>query len=403
MPEAPDAWADIIQLVELSRPSEVGTFGAPSAPFPPPRRSRRMALRFLLLVVLPTTVAGAYFAALAADRYVAEARFLIRTPNAPSATPGQSLSIESGPKGLGTDDSFAVRDFLLSRDAMRLALDRAGLRPAWERGGRDPLWKFPGPLTGRSDEDLFRLYQSLVSVNYESSTGLTVLRVQAFDPEDARRVAATLLAGGEALLNRLNDRARSDAVRVAEAEVARSQERARQAQNAVTAFRRREAVIDPTQLSQTVLATIGALSLQRVEAAAQIDMTAQTSPNSPQIPPLRSRMRALQHQIDHERATLAGGENSFAPRIAEYERLTLERDFAEKSFVSALSLLQTARLDAERQLAYLVRVVEPRAADDAAYPRRVLWTGLVMLSGLAVFWMFRPPPPASCRQMFRGA
>jgi capsular polysaccharide transport system permease protein len=399
MPEAPDAWADVIQIAELSRPSRVGARATP-LPLPAPRRFWRMAARFLLLVVLPTTLAGTYFTMVAAERYVTEARFLVRKPNAPAPTPGMDLSLAEGPKGIGSDDAYAVRDFLLSRDAMQLVLDKAGLRADLTLGAHDPLWRFPGPLTGRSDEDLYRLYQSLVSVDYESSTGLTTLRVQAFNPEDAQRIAATLMTGGEALLNRLNDRARSDALRVAETEVARSRDRARQALAAVTAFRRREAVVDPTQLAQTVLSTIGALSLQLVEASTQLDMTQQSSPNSPQLAPLRSRIRALQRQIDHERGTLAGGDHSYAPRIAEYERLSLEREFAEKSFISALSLQEMAQLDASRQQDYLERVVTPQVSDEAAYPRRLRWTGSIFLAGLAVFWLFRPPatPAAKARR-----
>jgi capsular polysaccharide transport system permease protein len=403
MPEAPDAWADVVQLVELSRPSRVGTLDAPPLPPPPARRWRRTALRLLLLVVLPTLLTGIYFATFAADRYVAEARFVVRKPNTPGRSPGASLSIEEGPKGFGSDDSYAVQDYLLSRDAMRLVLERAGLRPDLTLASRDPLWKFPGPLTGHSDENLFRLYKSLVSVNYETSTGVTTLQVQAFNAEDARRIAVVLMQGGEDLLNGLNDRARGDAVRVAEAAVARSQDRARQAQAAVTDFRRRESVVDPTQLAQSVLKTIGTLAQQQVEAATQLDMTQQASPNSPQIAPLRSRIRALQRQIDQERATLAGGDNSYAPRIAEYERLTLEREFATKAFVSALSLLEMARLDMLRQQDYLDQVVEPHAADEASYPRAVLWTLAVGLGGLMAFWLFRTPTPPLRRPALRNA
>ena len=46
--------------------------------------------------------------------------------------------------------------------------------------------------------------------------------------------------GAEALLNRMNDRARADAIRVAQNEVARSKQRALDAQERVTAFRDRK-------------------------------------------------------------------------------------------------------------------------------------------------------------------
>jgi capsular polysaccharide transport system permease protein len=360
-----------------------------------PRRRPRTLLRVLLLIVLPTLLTGLYFGLIAADRYVSEARFVVRKPNNPTRGPAQTLSMDEAPKGVGGDDSYAVRDFLESRDALSLLLAKTDFRTAVARAGNDWFWRFPGPLTGRSDEDLYRLYQSFVKIDYDSSTGVTSLDTQAFDPVEAQRIAVVLMEGGEALLNRMNDRARADAIHVAEAEVARGKQLALEAQERVTAFRDRESVIDPTQISKTVLNTIAALSLQLVQIRAQLDVTMQASPNSPQIAPLRSQVNALRQQIDHERGTLAGDDRSLAPRIAEYERLTLQRSFAEKSFVSTLNQLEAARLDAQRQQDYLEPVVEPHAADEAHYPLRILWTLATFLTGCVVFWMFRPRAAAT--------
>lgn len=395
-PEAPDAWApntwaDVIQPVGLSRLEPIY-----AVPRPPARRrrSQRTALRLALLVVLPTLLSGTYFGLIAPDRYQAEARFVVRKPNAPNRSPTQGLSIEEGPKGIGGDDAFAVRDYLISRDALQLLLDKADFRGALARSNGDWLWKFPGPVTGHTEEDLYRLYQSLVSIDYDSSTSVTTVDVQAFQPDDAKRIALVLMQGGEALLNRLNERARSDAIHVSDVEVTRAQQKALDAQDQVTAFRDRESIIDPTQLSNTVLTTIGMMMMQLVETRAQLDVTMQASPNSPQIALFRSRIMALQQQIDRERATLAGSDRSLAPRIAEYERLVLLRSFADKSFLSALNLQEAARLDAQRQQAYLEHVVEPHVADEARYPWRGTWILCTFLAGLALFWMFRPSSSA---------
>ncbi|HET9018668.1 MAG TPA: hypothetical protein VFN46_03725, partial [Acetobacteraceae bacterium] len=235
----------------------------------------------------------------------------------------------------------------------------------------------------------------LVSLDYNGSTNVSTLQVQAFRPEDAQRIATILIGGAETMLNRMNDRAHRDAQRVAEAEVADSRAAALAAEDALTAYRNREQVVDPLALSQTVLATIGTLTEELVTAAANLDVALHSSVHSPQIPPLRSRISALQAQIDHERGVLAGSDHSLAPRIAGYERLLLLRSFAEKRYVSALTLLETARLDAEHQAAYLERVVTPRITDQPRYPYRLLWPAVTLLVGLLTCWLFRPdaPPP----------
>jgi capsular polysaccharide transport system permease protein len=380
-PDAHDSWIDLVQLRSLADPVSID----------PPRQKRNWrALAWLfLLVVVPTVLAGCYFGLLAPDRYVAEARFIVRKPASISSTTMAPVSPEQTLQS-GDEDAYAVRDFILSRDGMQAMLDHGGLRAAIARSGPDPVWRFPGFLNGDTDEQLYRYYQAITSVTHEASTGVTTLRMEAFDPEDARRLAAGLADAGEALLNQLQVRARQDAIRVATGEVERSRALATEAQLGLTDFRTRESMIDPALLAETVLKTITALSLQVVEAGAQRDLLRHTSASSPQISPLTSRITALQAQIDRERGSLAGTEASFAPKVAEYERLVLLRDFAVRNFLASLTSLESARLEALHQRAYLERVVQPRAADRPAYPYRVVWVLVVFGVGMLAWRMFRP-------------
>ena len=398
-PDGPDNWADLVQLRSGHAPIPAPVqFGRRPAR---PRNWRRLAY-LLLLVGLPTALAALYFGLVAPDRYVAEARFIVRKPASIGASSLMPVSPEQTLQS-GDEDAYAVRDFILSRDGMQAMLDRGDLRAAIARSGADPLWRFPGPLTGHTDEQLYRYYLDIVTVTHEVTSGVSTLRVQAFNPADARRLAAGLTDAGEVLLNQLQARARQDAVRVATSEVERARGLATAAQQALTEFRTRESVVDPTLLAQTVLATITALSLQVVEAGAQLDLLQHASAGSPQIPPLRSRAAALQAQIDRERATLAGADTSFAPKIAEYERLVLLRDFAVRNFIASLTALETARLDVLRQRIYLERVVQPREADQAAYPYRVINILVVFGVGLLAYRLFRPAAPMvpSMRAQFR--
>src|SRR5690348_2490298 len=95
-PEAPDAWADVISPAGMSQLEAIYLAPVPS---PVPQRRARGLLRFALLVLLPTLLTGIYFNFVAADRYQAEARFVVRKPGAAARGPAQSLSIEEGPKG----------------------------------------------------------------------------------------------------------------------------------------------------------------------------------------------------------------------------------------------------------------------------------------------------------------
>ena len=104
------------------------------------RRSSTLA-RVVLLIVLPTLLSGFYFGLIAADRYVSEARFVVRKPSNPVRGSAQTLSIDDAPKGLGGDDSYVVRDFLNSRDALDLLLDKTDFRAEVAWRGNDWFWR----------------------------------------------------------------------------------------------------------------------------------------------------------------------------------------------------------------------------------------------------------------------
>ncbi|PMX87360.1 lipopolysaccharide biosynthesis protein, partial [Pseudomonas sp. GW460-C3] len=70
------------------------------------------------------------------------------------------------------------------------------------------LWQQAAP------ETLLKYYRKQVNLHYSSETGITTMTVRAFRPDDAYRIASTLLDIGEARVNTLNKRGYDDALRV---------------------------------------------------------------------------------------------------------------------------------------------------------------------------------------------
>ncbi|MGO7259050.1 capsule biosynthesis protein, partial [Rhizobium brockwellii] len=73
-------------------------------------------------------------------------------------------------------------------------------------------------------------------------------------------MANALVQHAEELVNRLNDRARQDAIRYAQVEVGDSQVRLSSMQKSLTDFRNRESLVDPTKQSAAALDMISRLS-----------------------------------------------------------------------------------------------------------------------------------------------
>ena len=60
-----------------------------------------------------------------------------------------------------------------------------------------------------------------------------------------------------------------------------------------------------------------------------------------------------------------------AKKAAQYQRLALDREFADKQLASTLASLEIARNDAQRKQLYLERIVQPNLPDKAMQPKRL--------------------------------
>lgn len=339
---------------------------------------------FILFVVIPTLLAIVYYSVMAADRYQTDARYVVKSPSSSTAAQlsglvGASTIVRS------SEDAYVTHAYFRSRDVV-LALEKdANLIEMLSRPKLDLLWRYPGFLSSHAEERLWRHFQSFIGFDFDPSTGITVLSVQAFDPEDARRIAELLLERAEALINNLGRRAQTQAMESAEREVEIAKIRATESLERVTAFRRRTQMIDPTKLSASTLQTMTALALEAAHAKAELAELAQSSPSSPQSQTLHRRIAAFEEQMEVERTRLAGSDATLATHIAEYERLLLEREFSERAFSAAIATRENARIELERQRLFLERISSPATVDYAQYPYRMLNTLLVFLAAYVLY------------------
>lgn len=317
----------------------------------------------LLLIVLPTLVAAVYYLVFAANQYVSEASFLIRSsePQTQSVSMlGRMLSAggEGGMQAAAPEEAAGVVDFLGSHDAARQLQTDLDIVSMYRR----PPFDFVDRIQAQpKEEELTKYYRRHLKVTLDKNTGIVRLQVRAFRPQDAKLIADHLLAMSEALVNRFSARSEGDALKIAQAEVDRTK-----AKLAALGG-------DPNSSATTSVAVMGGLESQL--AAARAEFTAASGylrPESPRLQELQAKINGLQSQIETQRAKLVapgGGE-------AVYDRAITERDAAMREYQAALATYQAARLDALKQHLYLVRVVEPNLAEKSLYPQR----GLMILT-----------------------
>lgn len=342
----------------------------------------------LVMVVLPTALATLYYGFIASDLYVSETRFVVRSPNR-NAAGLLSGFLQSTGFVRAQDDSYVVMEFIESRAAVSDLAAHSGLREILSRPEADFLVRFPAPWGNPTEEALYKHYLDFVTIETDSGGGVTTLRVRASRPEDAQKLAQALLERAEMLINRLNDRARQDAVRFATLEVTDSEQRLGELQKSLTEFRNKVAMVDPGKQSAAMFEMIAKLSDDVAQNKAQLASLTEQAPQSPQIQSLRSTIDAKEQQIINERAMIVGGDASMAPLIAQYEQLLLQRELGMRMLESSATSLENAKIEAQRQQLYLERIVNPNRPDYALYPKRVRSILMVLALCFAAFWIAR--------------
>jgi capsular polysaccharide transport system permease protein len=336
------------------------------------RLFRSLNIWFWAIVGVPTLIAGVYYFAIASDLYLSEAKFIVRSPKQVQAS-GLGALLQSTGLSRAADDTAAVQDFVMSRDAVRKLKLKNDLVAVLSRPEGDFVTRFPGILFWRKDfEALFSRYDHFVSVETDTTTGVTSLHVKAYRPEDAHTLASALLTYSEQLINELNDRARRDALETARREVDGAEQRIARIQSELTAYRVKQKMLDPKSASTSVLELIGQMTAAQTNARAQLSELLNNSPNSPQIPLVKTRIASLDKLIAEERAKLSGETDSVVATLTEYERLNLQHELAEKALASAFTSLEAARIEAQRQQLYLETIAQPNLADYPLYPKRLV-------------------------------
>lgn len=326
---------------------------------------------FPLFVVLPTTVATIYFGLLASDVYVSEAKFVVHSPEKPAVSGiGAALAGAAGISSAG-NEAFAAKAYVESRDALRSVDKNGAFRKAYENGN---IWigqRFGTLGFGDSFEQLYKYYLNKVKIDTDVTTSISTLTVRAYSAEDARVINEQILRMAENTINRMNERSRADMVKFALNEVDDAKRQSREAGAALAEFRNRRGVVDPELQATAKLQAISQLQDKLITARTQLNQLRRFTPMNPQIPAIETQIATLESEIASQSTSLTGGSTSLAANSAQYQRLFVENEFADKQLAVALASLQEARNDARRQQVYVQRIAQPNLPDSPIEPLRL--------------------------------
>jgi len=351
------------------------------------RRSWLGWFSFIIFVAVPAVTAAVYYFFVAADQYVAEFRFALRSAEPERHDPVLFFQESIAPSVMGLD-SFVVVQYLASRaiiDDLSTTLD---LREIFSRSEADWPVRLDLPV---SIEELVRYWKRQVDAFFDATNGTIVVRARAFTPQDALKLAEGILASSERLVNELSARARRDALRNADEEVGRAEKRLKSALTRLREFRDKEGIIDPRKTADATVALAGRVRDELVRAGTELStLKHYMRDDAPSIKMLEARVQSLEAQRRAVESEVTDTEKTRSEALSRvmgsYEQLESERAFAENTYQHALQALDRSRINADRQQVYLATFVQPTLPEEALYPRRL--QSFAVASGVAfVVWM----------------
>ncbi|WP_294927177.1 capsule biosynthesis protein [uncultured Paracoccus sp.] len=372
----------------VAKPQPAGDKAPPASPSvrapvqaaQPQRRHWILLASFVAMVVLPTLIAAWYLWARATDQYVSTVGFSVRHEDAQPAIDLLGGLAAFGGSAAGASDTDILYQYILSTDMVETVDRQLDLRTRFARQWPNDFVFAYNPEG--TIEDLTDYWQRQVNVIYDSSVGLITLNVSAFDPQDAQQIAQAILDESTARINELSSIAHDDATRLAREELEKARVELTAARQEMTAFRIHTQIVDPQADLAGQMGVLAGLQTQLAEQMVSHDLLMENAPPTDnRVIQSQQRIDALERLIERERAKFSqdghgpGGE-SYAQLVAEFEKLTVDREFAEGAYRSARVAYESALAEAQRQSRYLAAHINPRVPQASTQPHRLRLLGL---------------------------
>lgn len=354
------------------------------------RRRRRgflLLARLCVFVLLPTILTGYYYFALATPMYSTKSEFVIQQADA-STSGGGFGSLFAGTGLAAQQDSTQVQGFLQSRKALMRLDQEQGFKAAFSQPHIDAIQRLPADA---SNEAAYKLYKRYVKIGYDPSEGILKMEVIAPDPALSEAFSRALISYAEESVDSQTLRLREDQMRDARESFAESEAKMLEAQSRVLELQKRLGVFDPQSESSALMAQISTFETQLAEKRLQLQQLLDNArPNRARVEGVQGDISRLEGLIAQLRTTLTediGGAASLATISGELRIAEADLQTRQLMLQQALQQLETARIEANRQVRYLTLGVPPIAPDEASYPRAFENTLLAMLIFSGIYLM----------------
>nr|WP_261791854.1 capsule biosynthesis protein [Campylobacter lanienae] len=312
-----------------------------------------------------------YYTFIAADRYVSEVSLSVKSTDGSSPISLSGIESLVGVASSSTEDIKLLQEYIKSFDMLQKLDEKINLRSLYEKQKLDLFFRI---YSSTSKESYLKYYRDRIHILFDDTTGLLNVAVEGFSPEDARNISAAILEECERFINEISHNIAREQLRFAQGELESAKQKYKDAKNELLAFQNEYGVFDPQSLAKTKAGFITEIELQISKKETELNtMRSYLNDNAPEIVALKAELRAHKEQLEKERRKVASNasQDKLNDVVAQFEALYLNLSFAEDVYKTAITAVETTRIEIGRKAKQVVVIQSPYVPDSAAYPNKM--------------------------------
>jgi capsular polysaccharide transport system permease protein len=352
---------------------------------------------FVLIVLIPFLFFAFYQIVWASDRFESQTQLIVQQPNG-MATLDPSMALLSGfTGGGGGKDTELVKAFIASNDLLTYLENQLGVSEHFSDSSFDYFSRLSGSATA---EKKLTFYHDHVNSDIDVTSGVISVRAQAFTPEFAKSLTELIVERSEWYINKIGHDLAKAQLSFVHNEHDRVEKKLQLAKSELLAFQRRHNLLDPEAeglaLQQITYSLESQIAGKTTELRA---LRSSMSDGAPLVMQAKEQLLSLQDQLEVERqrlteVTSTGASSSSASGVKSlgvneiltlYSAYKLDIEFAMQAYAASQISLEKSRIEAYRQLKFLVVVESPTLAEQARYPDVIYNLTLFLVVMMMIF------------------
>ncbi|UIP27218.1 lipopolysaccharide biosynthesis protein [Photobacterium sp. TLY01] len=354
------------------------------------------------IVILPVMLFAIYQIVIASERFESRAKLIIKQPDS-MATMDASMALLSG-FGVsvpGSSDLELARAYIYSEDMLDYLNQELKLSSHFLSENIDFYSRLDNNY---SKEDFYDYFRHKVTVDIDEKASVIQVNAQGFTPEYAQQLTKAIVNRTEWYINKIGHDLAESQLSFIQGEHVRVENKLAMAKRELLKFQQRNNLLDPEAEGIAIQQIAYTLEAQLAEKRSLLNaLESIMNARAPQVIAAKNEIQALELQLKQERGRLSHHDKdtdvsasasqaidqvipnnlSVGEILAKYAELKVGLELALQAYTSSKISLEKSRIEAYRQLKYLVVVESPTLPDENQYPRKTynitLFTALLLL------------------------